>query len=149
MKVLAATALLAVLAVTVEAQANAANAAASNVCTVTIQFDNDLGEVSKGKNAGKILQVLAQKVFLVPVSQVKQVSALGQSGIISSQSVLSYQATGPTTNGKSPCANCNANNKRQTLGLRNSVLESEIQKTTDTWWPNDKADVQKAECKAA
>src|SRR5690349_14900663 len=59
--------------------------------------------------------------------QVKQVSALGQSGVISSQSVLSYQATGPTKNGLSPCANCNANNKRQTLGLRNSVLESEIQ----------------------
>ena len=66
-----------------------------------------------------------------------------------SQTVITYSATGATTNGKSPCANCEAATKRQTLGLQNSILESSIQKATDTWIPNDKADVQKATCQAS
>lgn len=44
-----------------------------------------------------------------------------------------------------PCS-CQANVQGRWLGLRSSPLEKAIKEATDTWWPGDAIDVQKATC---
>lgn len=78
--------------------------------------------------------------------QVSVVSGLDQSGILRSQSVVTFRAVGPTTNKQSVLANCKANTASRALGLRNSVAENEVKKATDTWWPKDAVEIQKATC---
>lgn len=81
--------------------------------------------------------------------QVEPVGKLRQSGVLQSQFVASYRAVGSTLNGKDVCANCEDATSRRFLGLRSSELESLIQAATNSWWPNDKADVESATCTAS
>jgi hypothetical protein len=80
--------------------------------------------------------------------QVTVVSGLDQSGLLGTSSVVTFRAVGPTTNGKSVLQNCKDNTGSRWLGLRSSVAESEVKKATDTWFPNDSIEIDKAECSA-
>eukprot|EP00775_Hariotina_reticulata_P013128 gene13128-13258_t len=91
------TALL-VTALQVQAQAP------SGAATLTIQFDNTKKSVVKPENDAAIRGAIAKYVFLVPSSQVKLESGIDQSGVLSSQAVVTYRATGPTNNGKTVLA---------------------------------------------
>jgi hypothetical protein len=77
------------------------------------------------------------------------VSGLDQSGLLTSQSVVTFRAVGPTTNRKTVLQNCKDNTGSRWLGLHSSVAESEVKKATDTWFPNDAVRIQKADCAAA
>lgn len=59
------------------------------------------------------------------------------------QSVVTYIATGPTTNGKSPLANCQANTKKGWVS--GSTAAKEIKKATDSWCVNNCC-IECAEC---
>uniref|UniRef100_A0A383VXQ7 Secreted protein n=1 Tax=Tetradesmus obliquus TaxID=3088 RepID=A0A383VXQ7_TETOB len=132
-----------------QAQAAAAsNAAGADAASLTLQFDNRKSSVLDGAKRQKVLNALAKNVFLVAPGQVSVVSGLDQSGILRSQSVVTFRAVGPTTNRKSVLANCQENTRGRLLGLRNSVAENEIKKATDTWWPGDSVEIQKATCAA-
>ena len=59
------------------------------------------------ENDKKIRTALAEKVFYVPVEQVVLAGGIGQSGLFKgTESVATYEVTGPTSNGKTPCQNC-------------------------------------------
>uniref|UniRef100_A0A383VXG1 Uncharacterized protein n=1 Tax=Tetradesmus obliquus TaxID=3088 RepID=A0A383VXG1_TETOB len=143
--------LLLCVALQAQAQANAPNTrpnAGADAASLTLQFDNKKSSVVDGSKRQKVIQALAQHVFLVPPSQVSVVSGLDQSGILRSQSVVTFRAVGPTTNRKSVLANCQENSASRWLGLRNSVAKNEVKKATDTWWPGDSINIQKASCAA-
>lgn len=76
------------------------------------------------------------------------VSGLDQSGLLGTSSVVSFRAVGPTTNGKDVLQNCKDNTGSRWLGLRDSVAKDEVKKATDTWWPNDSVEIDRAECAA-
>eukprot|EP00775_Hariotina_reticulata_P013131 gene13131-13261_t len=108
-------------------------AAAQNSATLTVQFDNSKRSVVKPDVNAKIIDALAKYVFLVPSrTQIQSVSGIDQSGILTSQAVITYRAVGPTTNGRSVLAK--ANIKSGFLGLTSSPLEKQIKRATDTWW---------------
>jgi hypothetical protein len=80
--------------------------------------------------------------------QVTVVSGLDQSGLLRSQSVVTFRAVGPTTNCKTVLQNCRDHTASRLLGLRDSKAQSEVKKSTDTWFPNDAVKIQKADCAA-
>jgi hypothetical protein len=84
-----------------------------------------------------------------PHPQVTVAGGIDQSGLTGTSSVVSFRAVGPTTNRKSVLANCKENTGSRWLGLRDSVAQSEVKKATDTWWPNDSVEIDKADCAAA
>jgi hypothetical protein len=87
---------------------------------------------------------------LHPHTQVTVTGGIDQSGLLSgTESVVTFRAVGPTTNGKSVLANCKDNTSSRWLGLRDSVAQNEVKKATDTWFPNDSVEIDKAECTAA
>lgn len=88
-------------------------------------------------------------LLLLLLLQVAPVGGLNQNGLLTRQATVTYFAEGPTTNGANVCDNCKKNTAGKWLGLRSSTLEKEIAKATDTWWPGDKVDVQKAQCTPA
>lgn len=92
---------------------------------------------------------IATAAAAVVPHQVTVAGGLDEGGFLSTRATLTYYAVGPTKNGKNVCANCKENVTSRMLGLRDSVLESEINKATDTWWPGDSVDVDRAECMAS
>jgi hypothetical protein len=57
---------------------------------------------------------------------------------------VTYAATGPTLNGKTPYDNCVAASKSGWIS--SSQVKKEIKKATDTWMPGDSVKVEKAVC---
>jgi hypothetical protein len=118
----------------------------SQTASVTIQFDNRGNKVMSDNTRSEIEKALAKYVFMVPAGNVKQSSGIGQSTITNHQSVVTYLATGPTTNGKSLVANCEANTKNGFFS--SSEAKKAIKKATDSWLPGDSVKVQSAKCSA-
>jgi len=114
---------------------------------ITIQFDNRGSKVMSPDANKKIVAALAKHVFMVPPGNVVRSTGIGQSSLLNHQSVVTYTAQGPTTNGKSPLANCQANIKSG--WLTGSVAAKEIKKATDTWAPGDSVKLQSATCAPA
>jgi hypothetical protein len=54
----------------------------------------------------KVVRALADAVFQVRPTQVRMLGGIGQSGLFNHQSIVTYQAVGPTLNGRTPLANC-------------------------------------------
>jgi hypothetical protein len=73
---------------------------------ITIQFDNRSNKVASPSVNQKVIRALADTVFRVPPAQVRLVGRMGQSSLFNHQSIVTYQAVGPTLNGKSPLVNC-------------------------------------------
>lgn len=106
----------------------------------------------------QIIEALADLDMSLPlllrftlILQIQPVGSIDQSGIITSQSVVSFRAVpaaGAAT-ATDPCAACKDATSRRWLGLRGSSVQADIAKATDTWWPGDKAKVQKATCSAS
>lgn len=113
--------------------------------TLTVQYDNRGSKTMSPSTDQKVRQALADKVFLVPVSQVRTAGGLGQSGLFNHQSVVIYQAVGPTTNGKTVLANCKANTKSG--WFTSSAAKKAIKKGTDTWAIGDSLKLETASCK--
>jgi len=111
---------------------------------IQIQFDNRGSKVMSPDANKKITAALAKHVFKVAPGNVQKSTGMGQSSLLNHQSVVSYIATGPTTNGKSVLANCQANTKSGWLS--GSAAAKEIKKATDTWAPGDSVKVQSATC---
>jgi hypothetical protein len=126
--------------------AGVARAQSGNVAILTVEFDNRGSKTMDTKTANKILTALADKVFLTPFKQVTMAGGLGQSTLFNHQSVVVYTAVGPTTNGLSVLANCQANIKKGFFS--GSTLEKSLKKATDTWLPGDSVKVKKAACSA-
>jgi hypothetical protein len=125
--------------------AGVARAQNSNVAILTVEFDNRGTKTMDSKTSSKILGALADKVFLTQTpKQVTMAGGLGQSSLFNHQSVVIYTAVGPTTNGKSVLANCQANIKKGFFS--GSTLEKSLKKATDTWLPGDSVKVSKAVC---
>eukprot|EP00878_Enallax_costatus_P036889 GHUV01041478.1.p1 GENE.GHUV01041478.1~~GHUV01041478.1.p1 ORF type:complete len:131 (+),score=17.97 GHUV01041478.1:310-702(+) len=81
------------------------------------------------------------------IPQVKVIAGLDQSGMIfGSQSVITYQATGPAFNKKTVLENCNDAVKSTGSWFGSSLVQQEVGRVTDTWWPGDRVKVQKATC---
>eukprot|EP00879_Flechtneria_rotunda_P000114 GHRR01000173.1.p1 GENE.GHRR01000173.1~~GHRR01000173.1.p1 ORF type:complete len:179 (+),score=21.71 GHRR01000173.1:23-559(+) len=120
-----------------------------DAATATLQFDNSQRAVVEGSKAEPIIQALAKEVFYVPPEQVTLVNGIDQSGFVTAQSVVTFLAEGPTTNGNTVLDNCNKNTRGGWFGLTDSPAENAIEASTDTWWPGDKVEVQKATCAQA
>jgi len=118
-----------------------------NVATITIEYDNRGSKVMDKSVNAKIIGALATSVFQVPASQVAMVGGLGQSSLFNHRSTVSYTAVGPTTNGKSPYANCQAAIKSSLFS--SSTAYKAIKKVTDSWMPGDKVKVERAVCSPA
>lgn len=134
---------LGLLLAVVGAHAQAANDGAM----VTIQFDNRGSKVMSPDAEKKITQALAKHVFNVPAANVVRSTGVGQSNLVNHQSVVTYTAVGPTLNGKTPLANCQANTKGSLFS--SSTAAKEIKKATDTWAPGDSIKLQSATCAPA
>lgn len=109
-----------------------------------ITFDNRGSKVMSDKASSKIMAVLAKYVFQVPAGQVFQVSGEGRSNLVNHKSTVTYAATGPTANGKTPYDNCVAASKSGWIS--SSTVKKEIKKATDTWMPGDSVKVDAAKC---
>lgn len=132
-------ALLVVLPAVVFAQSSSTRGA-----SLTLQFDNRQRTVLDKNKSAKIVAVLAEYVFKVPINQVVPVGSINQSGLLNSQAVVTYRAIGPTFNGKTVLDNCKQNSRSG--WFTGSTVSREIKKATDTWWPGDSVKVQKATC---
>jgi hypothetical protein len=63
---------------------------------------------------------------------------------VNHKSTVTYAATGPTSNGKTPYDNCVAASKSGWFS--SSAVKKEIKKATDTWMPGDSVKVESATC---
>ncbi|KAF6257699.1 hypothetical protein COO60DRAFT_1461027 [Scenedesmus sp. NREL 46B-D3] len=131
-----------------QAQGQAAAAPRTDAATLTLQFDNRFVLQAACLVCKQPLHVLCCTTARLLCPQVTVVSGLDQSGLLGTSSVVSFRAVGPTTNGKTVLQNCKDNTGSRWLGLRDSVAKDEVKKATDTWWPNDSVEIDRAECAA-
>eukprot|EP00775_Hariotina_reticulata_P013139 gene13139-13269_t len=86
------------------------------------------------ENDAAIRNALAKYVFLAAPQRVKLESGIDQSGVLSSQAVVTYRASGITSNDNTVLANCELNIKPSGfLGILDSPLEKEVKKATRSW----------------
>jgi len=112
-----------------------------DIATIQIQFDNR-GSKVEGQ-APKLTAALA-KMFKVGPKQVAFSGVTGQSGLFNHQSVATFTAMGPATNGKSVYQNCVDSVKKGWFS--GSQVEKDLKKASDSWWPGDSVKVEKATC---
>jgi hypothetical protein len=114
-----------------------------DTASLQVQFDNR-GTKVEGKR--DVLIKAVASMMKVPASQVSM-NVLGQSSLLNHQSVATFTATGPTTNGKSVYQNC-AESVRNGWFTK-SAAAKQLAKASDTWWPMDSVKVQgKPTCSA-
>lgn len=138
MKAFVCVALLLAVAMGVRAQLRGQSA------TITIQFDNRASKAMSPSINQKVVRALADAVFQVPPTQVRMSGGIGQSRLFNHQSIVTYQAVGPTLNGRTPLANCQAAIKSG--WFRSSAAKTAIKKATDGWIPGDSLKLEKAVC---
>jgi hypothetical protein len=113
-----------------------------DTASLQIQFDNRGSKVEGKKST--LIAVVARMLKVDPKSV--SMNVIGQSGLLNHQSVATFTATGPTTNGKSVYTNCAESVKSG--WFTKAAANKEINKATDTWMPGDSVKVEKATCSA-
>lgn len=113
-----------------------------DTASLQIQFDNRGSKVEGKKTV--LINTVAKMLKVDP----KQVSmnVIGQSGLLNHQSVATFTATGPASNGKSVYANCAEVVKSG--WFTKAEAAKQINKASDSWMPGDSLKLEKATCSA-
>ena len=136
--------LVVALLVLCAAGARAASPATAGPASLMLNFDNRGSKVMSDSVSSKIMAALAKTVFQVPANQVFQVSGVGRSNLVNHKSTVTYAATGPTLNGKTPYENCLAAAKGGWFS--SSTVKKALKAATDSWMPGDSVKVESATC---